>query len=106
MDKWAKPVDVISYGELTTFQTRKMAKDFFFECMCGTDGSEKEGYSNIVIGLESTNDNMVHDGGFGEANPLVYSIGEFKGTHIEVVKKLEKPMPYKNYLRDTDQTGT
>ena len=99
MDKWIQPVDVISSGELTTFKTRKIARDFFYACMLGTDGSERDGYTNIFAELEETAKKMVHDEESWDKNPTISSIGKFNGEYIEEQERLEKPMTYTDYLR-------
>ena len=98
MDKWAKSVDVICYGDLTTFPTRKIARDFYFSGMCGTEGAERNRYTDIVIGLESTDNKMVHDGESSEKNPIVYFVSKFKGDYCGERKRIEKPMPYNEYI--------
>jgi hypothetical protein len=99
MDKWNLPVDVICDGELTTFKTRKIARDFFYECMLGTDGSERDRYTNIFIDLEETDKNMVHDGETWEKNPKIRGIGVFKGDHIGDSERFVKPITYSKYIR-------
>lgn len=82
VSKWDNPVDVVLDGELTTFPTRKIARDFFFEAICGTEGSELDQYTVIFLGLEETDRKMVHDGESPEENPTIRSVCKFKGDHI------------------------
>lgn len=97
-NKWNDPVDVICSEDLTTFPTRQIARDFFFEGMCATEGSEQARYTAIFIGLEETDAKMVHDGESWEENPRIRSVSQFKGDHIGNRQPLDKPMTYSNYM--------
>lgn len=96
--KWDRPVDVICGEDLTAFPTRKIARDFFFEGMCATEGSERDRYTAIFIGLEETDAKMVHDGEAWEDNPCIRSVSHFKGDHIGDRKQFDKPTTYNSYV--------
>ena len=98
-DKWILPVDVICYNELTTYETRIQAKNFYSRCMCCSEGSEHERYSNIFFSLDQTNDKMVHDGECEYyEEPTIFRVGKFVKDHNETVEKLPNPMKYSQYL--------
>ena len=46
-----KTVKTICYGEERVWESRKAAMDFFFEAMMGSDGSEKQRYTNVYTKL-------------------------------------------------------
>jgi len=97
-NKWDNPVDVVCDEELTTFPTRRIARDFFFEGMCGTEGSERARYTAIFIALEKTDGKMVHDGEPREDNPRIRGVCRFKGDHIGDRQLLDKPTKYNSYI--------
>ena len=98
-NKWLSPVDVICYNELTTFENRIQAKNFYSRCMCCSEGSEHERYSNIFFSLDQTNDKMVHDGDCEYyEEPTIFKVGKFVKDHNETVEKLHNPMKYSQYL--------
>lgn len=45
------PVFTVCYNRLSIFPTRKSAIDFYKECMYGSEGSERERYTNIYLDL-------------------------------------------------------
>ena len=100
--KWSNPVDVVCNGCLTTFPTRRVARDFFFEGICETEGSEQARYAEIFIDLEETDARMVSN----EKNPCVYRIADFLGDRIGDTKRLDEPIMYDNYIRDIDSIVT
>ena len=97
-NKWDKPVDVVCGEDLTTFPTRKIARDFFFESMCATEGSERDRYTTIFTGLEESDRKMVHDGEPWDENPRIMGICRFKGDHIGDRQRLDKPTTYSAYV--------
>lgn len=58
-----EPVIVISYGRGTRFPNRKIAIDYYKECIAGTDpeGAENYSYQNILDMLVSTDEPVVYD---------------------------------------------
>ena len=46
-----KTVKTICYGEEQVWDSRKEAMDYFFEAQLGSDGSEKERYTNVYTKL-------------------------------------------------------
>ena len=46
-----KTVKTICYGEEKIWDSRKAAMDFFFDAMMGSDGSEKQRYTNVYMKL-------------------------------------------------------
>jgi hypothetical protein len=100
--KWDSPVDVVCQEDLTTFPTRKIARDFFFEGMCATEGSEQSRYTAIFIGLEETDGKMVHDGESQEEDPRIRSVSRFKGDHIGDRQLLDKLTTYSGYMGSKD----
>lgn len=96
--KWDSPVDVICGEDLTTFPTRKIARDFFFEGMCATEGSECDRYTAIFISLEESDAKMVHDGDMRDENPHIRSVSRFLGDHIGDRQLLDKPATYNSYI--------
>ncbi len=44
-------IKTICYGQTKTWNTRKEAMDYFFDAICGSDGSERERYTNIYLKL-------------------------------------------------------
>ena len=49
--KKLKTVKTICYGEEQIWDSRKAAMDYFFNAMMGSDGSEKERYTNVYTKL-------------------------------------------------------
>jgi len=98
VSKWDNPVDIVCNGGLTTFPTRKIARDFFLEGICGTEGSERDRYMAIFIGLEEPDRKMVHDGEPQEEDPRIHSICQFKDDHIGDRRWLDKPTTYNSYI--------
>ena len=96
--KWDNPVDVVCGEELTTFPTRKIARDFFFEGMCATEGSERDRYTAIFISLEESDAKMVHDGDPREEDPLIRGVCRFKGDHIGDRQRFDQPTTYNSYM--------
>ena len=47
-----KTVKTICYGEEKIWDSRKAAMDFFFDAMMGSDGSEKQRYTNVYMKLQ------------------------------------------------------
>ena len=47
------PVLITCYGETTAWASRKTAKEFYIQGMLACEGSERERYTNIFLGLES-----------------------------------------------------
>lgn len=54
-------IKILNYGEVKEFKTREQALKFYTECMCATEGAEKERYSNIVGDLINTNKDFIYD---------------------------------------------
>lgn len=98
VSKWDNPVDVVCAGGLTTFPTRKIARDFFLEGICRTEGSERDRYMAIFIGLEEPDRKMVHDGEPQEEDPRIHSVCQFNGNHIGERHWLDKPTTYNSYI--------
>lgn len=48
-----KTVTTVCYGEKKEWLSRSEAEDYFLEAMAGSDGSEKERYTNIYLKLKS-----------------------------------------------------
>ena len=46
-----KTVKTICYGEEKIWDSRRAAMDFFFDAMMGSDGSEKQRYTNVYTKL-------------------------------------------------------
>lgn len=46
-------IKTICYGTTREWQTREEAERFFIECMCHSEGSEKERYLKILYKLKS-----------------------------------------------------
>lgn len=44
-------ITTICYGKVDTWTSREEAKAFFLQAMAGSDGSERERYTNIYIQL-------------------------------------------------------
>jgi len=103
MNKWDQPVDVICSEDLTPFATRRIARDFFYAGMLGTDGSERDRYVNIFTALEETDDKMVHDGVYGGKIPVIRGISKFVGDRIVEVKRFEEPITYHDYVSQQKQ---
>jgi hypothetical protein len=101
-NKWDSPVDVVCQEDLTTFPTRRVARDFFFEGMCATDGAERDRYTAIFIGLVETDGKMVHDGETWEEDPCIRSVSRFKGDHIGDRQLLDEPTTYNGYVGGKD----
>lgn len=100
-NKNLRPVDTICYNELTTFETRKLATDFYLRCMSCSEGSERDRYTNLYLGLTQTNDKMVHDGECEYyEQPTFYKVGKYNPIHdcIEDDFELPKTMKYTEYL--------
>ena len=51
--KCSDPVLITCYGKTEAWASRETAKDFFIEGMMACEGSERERYTNIFLGLES-----------------------------------------------------
>lgn len=97
-EKWRKHVDVICNGILTTFPTRKVARDFFYQGMLSCEGSAQERYTAIFTELESTNKETVHDGGAYDTNPLIRGVGKFNGERIVGKKLLKESIKFDDYM--------
>ena len=46
-----RPVRTICYKEEQLWEDAKDAKSYFFQAMCGSDGSERERYTNVYTKL-------------------------------------------------------
>lgn len=46
-----KTVKTICYGEEQVWESRRAAMDYFFDAMMGSDGSEKQRYTNVYTKL-------------------------------------------------------
>lgn len=95
-ESMSDPVDVINYGELTTFNSRKEAMDFYLQCMTFSEGSERERYSMIYTDL-ANGEEYASDS--WDEDPEIYKIGKYTGDHTEEVKKLDKPVKYSEYKK-------
>ena len=99
MDRWKAPVDVVCSNHLMKFKTRQMAKNFFFSCMTACEGAERDRYTNIYIGLEATNQKMVHDEDYYVENPIIFSVSEIDDDNTSrTKKKFKKPISYYDYI--------
>ena len=49
--KKEKTVKTICYGEEQVWESRRAAMDYFFDAMMGSDGSEKQRYTNVYTKL-------------------------------------------------------
>lgn len=99
-NKWITPVDVICYNRLTTYETRKQARDFYLRCMNCSEGSERDRYTNIFLSLTQSNDKMVHDGECEYyEEPTIFSVSKYNKDHSEDIEKLPEPMKYSEYLK-------
>lgn len=96
LSKWNLPVDVVCYNNLTTFKTRKQAKNFFYHCSLCSEGSERERYVNIFLQLESTNNKMVDDE--YNKNPTIFSRSEYNGNYLTNKEYFDNHITYKKYL--------
>lgn len=47
------PVNVTCYGKMKTFPSRHAAIDFFWDCIAGTEGAERERYLDILLRLRN-----------------------------------------------------
>ena len=45
-------ITTVCYGKKESWKTREEAEQFFLQAMMGTDGSERERYTNIYIKLQ------------------------------------------------------
>lgn len=50
--KMTDPVQVKCYGKWDSYKTRKAAMDFYFECMLGSEGCERDRYTNVYCKLK------------------------------------------------------
>lgn len=50
-------VEVICYGTLTRFKSKKIAREFFLECMLCSEGSENARYSKILGQIMASDNN-------------------------------------------------
>lgn len=44
-----KYVYAVCYNTLNVFKNKDLAKKFFIECACGSEGAEQERYNNILV---------------------------------------------------------
>lgn len=93
-----KPVDVICSNELIIYPSRKIAINFYYECMCASEGAEREVYTKIFTRLVSTRDKMVSDADYYET-PKINIIQKFVGDHCVVTKKLPTKISYDEYIK-------
>lgn len=95
--KWNKPVEVVCYNNLTIFETRSEARQFYTTALNMSEGSEKERYVNIVVDLITTDSRMVHDKVNSE--PLILKIGKYVNGKYQMLRKCETLIAYSDYLR-------
>ena len=90
-------VEVICYGTLTRFKSRKIAREFYLECMLCSEGSEHERYSKIVGQIMSSgNDTKLF---YDEDDLMIKSIGKFEDGYVKDKITLDKWMTYNEYKR-------
>lgn len=46
-------IEITCYGKKKVWMDREAAKQFYLECMAGSEGSERDRYTNIYIDLMS-----------------------------------------------------
>ena len=44
-------IKTLCYGKIKEFNSTKEAKDFYLDCYYSSEGSERERYSNILMGI-------------------------------------------------------
>ena len=44
-------IKTLCYGSIKEFNSIKEAKDFYLDCYYGSEGCERERYSNILMGI-------------------------------------------------------
>lgn len=92
-----KSVDIICYGSLTTFESRMEAFNFYKRCSLNSEGAERDRYFNIIVGLVSSENNMIHDG----EGDMFRNITEFKDGHCgNVIKDMGEWVKYSDYIKD------
>ena len=55
-------VTTVCYGEKTEWESREQAKKFFLRAMYGSEGSEQDRYTNILVKLQMGMDYCTGDG--------------------------------------------
>lgn len=106
-----KGVDVINYNSLVHYNTLKEALDFYLRCMCASEGSERDRYTNIYLTLKMSSEKsahnrfngeiLAHDNSDSSEIPLIYSIGKYdskKGYVVDKIK-LDEPITYEIYKK-------
>lgn len=78
-NKMNMPVDVICYGQKTHFNTRLGAASYYRDCMRGSEGAERERYTNIFFALTEGDASVVSDGSSERKvteNPTRYTLAD------------------------------
>lgn len=71
--KWQRKL-IVFYGQIKMWARRKYAIEFYFDAVCGSEGSEIDRYANIYIELEAGRM-------FVQMNNIMYSIIQLKVIH-------------------------